>query len=301
MNSDDIKADVFKDEVLESKDTLEDEKLEALFASFKTVSASSDLIAKTLASIEAARAEEETIVSLEDAREKQSKIKRASKRTIRTTRTRVLRAVLVAATVAALSFGGVAYATPTAYVEVVVDETSIELGVNRFGYTVSAEATDEAGQEFLRENNVRNMSYEKSLEHIFDGHGEGQGEDISYSIDGGDERIQNDLKGKTEKVAQEKNRVPREKNPDTSTIPSDAPTPDKAQATQGDPNANDPVPREEDVTFDFDGAERLQEGQASALQGDAGQSNQQNQNQQPSGQSQNSNPPTASQNDGNHR
>lgn len=79
-----------------------------------------------------------------------------------------LHAIRIAAIAACLSLVAVgsAYAIPFTHETVTVGDTGIDLGVNVFGITVSAQANDEKGQQLLDEGDVRNMSFEDSVSAI---------------------------------------------------------------------------------------------------------------------------------------
>ncbi len=79
---------------------------------------------------------------------------------------RILRFLAAAACVCALSIGGVAYATPSAYISVESGESTVELSVNRFGIVLSADSSDESGAVVLREADIRHEPYGESLERI---------------------------------------------------------------------------------------------------------------------------------------
>jgi hypothetical protein len=59
--------------------------------------------------------------------------------------------------------GGIAYSLPTAYVSVAGGNSTVRLGVNLFGVTVSATAEDAQGQAMLDEVNVNNLGYGDAL------------------------------------------------------------------------------------------------------------------------------------------
>lgn len=61
--------------------------------------------------------------------------------------------------------GGWVYLTPTAYLSVDVNP-SLELGINRFGRVVTADAYNEDGEALLEELQVRFASWEEALEEI---------------------------------------------------------------------------------------------------------------------------------------
>lgn len=80
-----------------------------------------------------------------------------------------LQRIAAAAAVAALGLGGgLAYNTPTAYVTVEGADSSVQLGVNVFGVTVSAVASNPAAQEALDSLSVGGLGYEDSLRQVVD-------------------------------------------------------------------------------------------------------------------------------------
>ena len=91
----------------------------------------------------------------------------APARPARRVRSGVQRFAVAAGIAAVALLGGLAYRLPTAYVSVQGSESTIWLGVNIFGQTVSATSEDVAGQKMLEDVNVRNMGYEDSLRTLF--------------------------------------------------------------------------------------------------------------------------------------
>ena len=76
---------------------------------------------------------------------------------------RAIRVAAIAACLAMALTGGVAYATPASYYDIVQDDITVTLGVNCFGVTVSATSNSEAGAEIVKSENLCNVSYEDSL------------------------------------------------------------------------------------------------------------------------------------------
>jgi len=76
---------------------------------------------------------------------------------------RTIRVAAIAACLAMALTGGVAYATPASYYDIVQDDITVTLGVNCFGVTVSATSNSEAGAEIVKSANLCNVSYEDSL------------------------------------------------------------------------------------------------------------------------------------------
>lgn len=79
--------------------------------------------------------------------------------------------------------GGWVYLTPTAYLSVDVNP-SLELGINRFGRVVTADAYNEDGEALLEELQVRFASWEEALEEILQP-GRGTGSPVGVVPDGG--------------------------------------------------------------------------------------------------------------------
>lgn len=143
-------------------------ELKELFSSFDDVTATDELKERTLSYIfaeldeeEQEQAEDETpqLVVLEGAA-KSSAAKRPARRWwLRAA------AIVVAAT---LALSGVAYALPLSHVVISQDETSVDLGVNVFGVTVSVSCEDSEMQTLFDEADLRGRSYEEALENVLD-------------------------------------------------------------------------------------------------------------------------------------
>lgn len=90
------------------------------------------------------------------------------RRSTRSFKLRFSRMAAAAALVLVAVSGGIALRAPTAFVSVSGPESTIQLGINVFGMTVSATSNDPAGQEMLSTVNVGNMGYEDSLRVLAD-------------------------------------------------------------------------------------------------------------------------------------
>lgn len=76
------------------------------------------------------------------------------------------RAFRIAAVAACLAFaltGGAAYAIPSSHVSIGQDGSSVELGVNVFGITVTADSNDEEGREIIEATDLLHKPFEESL------------------------------------------------------------------------------------------------------------------------------------------
>lgn len=85
-------------------------------------------------------------------------------RSTRKAKWRAIRIGAIAACLALALTGGVAYATPAKYYDIEQGDTTVTLGVNVFGITVSATSPDDAGTGIIDATNLCNMPYEQSLE-----------------------------------------------------------------------------------------------------------------------------------------
>ena len=79
------------------------------------------------------------------------------------TQLRITRVAAALAIVLLVAGGGLAYTLPTAFVRVVGGNSTVRLGVNLFGVTVSATAEDAASQAILDEAQVNNLGYGDAL------------------------------------------------------------------------------------------------------------------------------------------
>ena len=150
------------DEALPPLPDADDEFFASLFAQeFGRPLVSDELKASIVSQVEAAAAEPRHLRVVEGG---------ATPRPRRTSRFKMQlsRAAAAAAIVLVAISGGVALRAPTAFVQVSGPESTIQLGVNIFGMTVSATALDPAGEELLLGTNVSNMGYEDSLRMLAD-------------------------------------------------------------------------------------------------------------------------------------
>ena len=166
--------------------TLElDDELANLFAAFDDVSASDELQEATMArilaaagdkAIESAPAETETSLPTEtqipatiaaNPPETPASIKAVAgdsqRKADRRAKWRAIRVAALAACLTLALTGGVAYATPATYYEVAQGQSTVTLGVNCFGVTVSAVADDETSREVVESADLCNVPYEESL------------------------------------------------------------------------------------------------------------------------------------------
>ena len=188
-----------------------------------------------------------------------------SKRGIRS-RIRVVRIAAIAACLAFALTGGIAYATPTAHVQVGEGPSSIELGVNPFGITVSADSADEELNKRANEAPLRNKPYKESLDealNLLDEFAENPDSDalppIAIETQSPDQRahLEQDTTDATSKRRQSGNdqppagATPESAAPDAA-APSDArqepqgagPSHNEAQAPDGvreEPNTSEPA------------------------------------------------------------
>ena len=139
---------------------MNDDELKELFSAFGDIEASDGLKAATLGRITNMASAAPSVDS--------SSQSRPSLRVMRGGRFRAKwRNVRVAAVAACLTLalsGGVAYATPTSYVTVNEGGATIELGVNMFGYAVTATSNDDAGKRLIEEGGLLNMPLDQSIE-----------------------------------------------------------------------------------------------------------------------------------------
>lgn len=151
-------------------DELCDDELVNLFAAFDEVGASDELKDATMARIgvsgEAAPAGEAAVGQASaDSGKPEVKALAGGKHAKRTRKAK-WRAIRVAAVAACLTLalsGGVAYAVPVSYYDVQQDGSTLTLGVNAFGFTVSATSEGEVGDRLVSSTELCNMPYEESL------------------------------------------------------------------------------------------------------------------------------------------
>lgn len=102
------------------------------------------------------------------SKEKQnsSAVYKQRKRTIFSSlRMRAVAAACMVLVVVGICTGAYAYMTPTAYVGIDVNP-SIELGINRFDYVVSAEGLNDDGRDVLDDISVMGVSYDQAIQII---------------------------------------------------------------------------------------------------------------------------------------
>ena len=144
---------------------MNDEELKDLFSAFDDVSASDELKSETLANIlAAAKAEDESKPTPDNVVQITSSSEARPTRPSRKARWRAMRVAILAACLALALGGGIAYAVPASYYEITQSGTTISLGVNVFGITVSATSNDDAGKELIGSAALCNVPYQTSLE-----------------------------------------------------------------------------------------------------------------------------------------
>lgn len=131
---------------------------------FASVHAPEDVKARTLASIEAARAAENEACGGDApaARVPVEAYAPAHPRPSRSRAVRLLLAACLVVAVAGVGLLGVAVVTPTAYVSIDVNP-SLELAVNRFDTVVGARGLNEDGEEVVSSTDVTWMGYEDAV------------------------------------------------------------------------------------------------------------------------------------------
>ncbi len=160
-----------------------DDDMANLFAAFDEVRASDALVNATLARIlgasegdgegngeEAADPDSATVSAEASAPAtapaitavKGGKPAQATKQTGRA-KWRAIRVAAIAACLAMALTGGIAYATPASYYDITQNGTTVTLGVNCFGVTVSATSDDAAGDAIVQAADLCNVPYEESL------------------------------------------------------------------------------------------------------------------------------------------
>lgn len=144
MANDNLHRNAFEDKLI-------DDELCNLFSAFDEVSASDELKDATLARI---LKQDEEVKAIRSGN---------SPSTSWRAKWHAIRVAAIAACLALALTGGVAYATPASFYDVVQDGATVTLGVNCFGITVSATSDDETGEELIGSTNLRGIPYEKSL------------------------------------------------------------------------------------------------------------------------------------------
>lgn len=169
-----------RDESLDPRIDGDDQEFFDLFSSLDSVSASDELMDSTLEAIfsqaESPKAGEDPepdpkVVAFPKGGGQHSKPKKRKRHH------HVLRIAGVAAAVAAFSVGGIAYATPSSYISVNEGGTTLTLGVNSFGVTVSATADTDAGTKLIDDHKVCNKDFADSVRTIATAINSGDGSD----------------------------------------------------------------------------------------------------------------------------
>lgn len=149
---------------------LADDDFDALFSQMESVVASEGLKSRTLGAMMAAVPDtapdagdgaKAPLSVVEGARPSHALPKASRRRSRRPPFRRIV--AMAAAASLALGAIGAAYAIPTTYVSV-EGSSAYELGVDIFGVTVSATASDEAGRALLADASVCNRGYGDSIE-----------------------------------------------------------------------------------------------------------------------------------------
>lgn len=173
-----------------------DDELRDLFTAFDEVSASEQLQQETLAKIIASHDCSEPapcIKAIPGGKPNDAVSINAVKPRKQLVRAkwRAIRIAAIAACLALALTGGVAYATPATHYEVVQGTTTVTLGVNCFGLTVSAESNDEDGRRIVESADLGNIPYEESVSRTIEIMGQREpAEPIEFGPKGGDrERI----------------------------------------------------------------------------------------------------------------
>lgn len=144
------------------EDELNDEELYDLFSAFDDVKASDELKTAALEHVlqgAGGPAGQSEFTATAGGARKKSGVR---------SKWRAMRVAAIAACLALALTGGAAYALPASYVTVAQGGASIELGVNRFGITVSATSDDEVGLEIVESAGLKNISYEDALARAYD-------------------------------------------------------------------------------------------------------------------------------------
>lgn len=255
------------------EDDFADDELRDLFTAFEDVSASEQLQQDTLAKIIASRDCSEPAPCIEAVPGGKSYdaayagTVKPRKRPIRA-KWRAIRVAAVAACLVLALTGGVAYATPATHYEVVQGTTTVTLGVNCFGITISTESNDEDMRHVIESASLGNLPYEESVSRtieIMEQHE--PTEPIEFGPKGGDrERIEPQADGRqTESDAgqpQEEGRpegpgegqpqrdqnpvadAPHNESPSNSDAASQPDDPDPINGPQGSEGAETPFSNE---------------------------------------------------------
>lgn len=216
---------------------LHDDELYDLFSSFDDVSASDDLKATTLDCIEETRASMAFTAVTGGAQKKPAK----------RSKWRVMKVAAVAACLTLALTGGAAYALPASHVTLSQDGSSVELGVNRFGITVSASSEDEAGREVVESVELRNVPYEEALERALDYMEErNPGLVVGFDVESGDEGMKQELENEGHALIAQRE-LDSEIATDMGVEPSSNPVPEAYSANENTlpPGESLPNPSEE--------------------------------------------------------
>ena len=164
------------------EDALDDDALVSLFSAFDDIRAPSDLEDATIARILAMASEPDadsvadensgtTVGDEADSGGKAPVIKvvsagpsRQESHKKRWKRGRIIRVAAIAACLAFALTGGLAYATPTAHVQVNEGGALIDIGVNCFGIAISAESDDADIQQQVNDAALCNKPYREALD-----------------------------------------------------------------------------------------------------------------------------------------
>jgi len=124
----------------------------------------------------------------------------------RRTRFRAIRAVAVAACLVLALVGGVAYAVPTSTVQLSRGDAAVELGVNRFGFVVSATSADDVGRAIVEKGDLLTRSYDEALERVADAFGEPSSDrPFEAAVSSEDAGQRESIEGRNREFAAERN------------------------------------------------------------------------------------------------
>lgn len=230
---------------------VDDLELQELFASLDTITASDDLKARTLDAIfgsldeDEAEAKDENMATspsrpylrlVEDDPLPQKPAQEISLPTHKP-RTRGWK-LRVAAAIVAVAIGiggGAAYATPVSHTQVSMGDSTVDLGVNVFGMTVSAQSEDDEGRDMLKKASVHNMRLKDSVQRLVDMREKDHGPDEDIRI------CAQDRNGQDEPIGDDVNRIIEEHNlrreQDKRLLQRTAPA-EEPQQSQEDPYAS---------------------------------------------------------------
>ena len=193
---------------------IDDAEMKELFTAFDTVSASEDLIQRTLSAIETEAPATKTVPS-------------------RKSKWRIIRTFAIAACLAFACFGGVAYATPAATVTMQTDQGAIELTLNRFGRTLSVQATDSGTEDIVKRVEVRNKKYEDSISLLLEQVGQAEGQEVEIEVQSNDATMRENLEQRGRNEIERRGFGPKDAASAPAQTPQTAPDVQAPQGMQG--------------------------------------------------------------------